>query len=134
LLITLRSDTRAGAQALYAACLRHQERIENEERRLQHMLEFEDEARANGFERIAGVDEAGRGPLAGPIVAAAVVLSSPLAGLNDSKQLTETQREELFTALHRGDNAIAVTMIDPERIDLWGIQSANYAAMAGSVA
>ncbi|MBI5095792.1 MAG: ribonuclease HII [Candidatus Hydrogenedentes bacterium] len=133
-LAALRTDTRSGARSLYAACVRHQERHDAEQLRLQRMLEFEDEAHANGFARVAGVDEAGRGPLAGPIVAAAVVLSEPIAGLNDSKQLTEAQREELFTLLHRGDNAIAVTMIDPERIDLWGIQSANYAAMAGSVA
>jgi len=134
LLVLLRTDDRAGAQALYAACVRHQGRIDAEEQRLLDMLEFEDEARANGFQRVAGVDEAGRGPLAGPIVAAAVVLTTPVPGLNDSKQLTEAQREALFTALHLGRNAIAVTMIDPERIDLWGIQSANYAAMAGSVA
>ena len=114
--------------------MRQQDRLNAEDERMRHMLEFEEEATASGFERIAGVDEAGRGPLAGPIVAAAVVLSTPVPGLNDSKQLTESQREALFTALHRGKNAIAVTMIDPERIDLWGIQSANYAAMAGSVA
>ena len=98
------------------------------------LLQFEREAAANGFRRIAGVDEAGRGPLAGPIVAAAVVLAEPVAGLNDSKQLTASQREDLFGILTEGRHAIGVAVIDALTIDLHGIQSANYAAMAQAAA
>lgn len=96
-------------------------------------LEFERVVYAQGFRRIAGVDEAGRGPLAGPIVAAAVVLAEPIEALNDSKQLTETVREELFAGLQGGDHAIGVSVIDPADIDANGIQWANYAAMARAI-
>jgi ribonuclease HII len=97
------------------------------------MLEFEAAARTNGFRRVAGVDEAGRGPLAGPIVAAAVILHSPVAGLNDSKLLTEEKREVLFGMLESGGHAIGCAAVSPEEIDAIGIQAANYAAMLRAV-
>ena len=98
------------------------------------LMQFEREAAANGFRRVAGVDEAGRGPLAGPIVAAAVVLAEQVEGLNDSKQLTETQREHLYAVLTEGARGIGVAVIDADTIDRHGIQSANYAAMAQAAA
>jgi ribonuclease HII len=98
------------------------------------LMQFEREAAANGFRRIAGVDEAGRGPLAGPIVAAAVVLAERVEGLNDSKQLTEMQREYLYGVLSEGAHGIGVAIIDADTIDRHGIQSANYAAMAQAAA
>jgi ribonuclease HII len=97
------------------------------------MLAFEREAFALGFTRIAGVDEAGRGPLAGPIVAAAVILSEPVAGINDSKQLTRAQREAYFELLMTGGHAIGHAIIPPVEIDQYGIQRANYGAMARAV-
>jgi ribonuclease HII len=102
--------------------------------RIEAMLEFERGAAAMGFVRIAGVDEAGRGPLAGPIVAGAVVLNGALAGLNDSKQLKEAQREALYAELLAGGHAIGCAVIEAEEIDRIGIQQANYAAMARAVA
>lgn len=99
----------------------------------QAMMFFEREAAANGFAWVAGVDEAGRGPLAGPLVAAAAVLRRPLAGLNDSKLLTEAQREALFAKLMADGHAIGVAMVAPETIDATGIQNANYAAMLQAV-
>ena len=132
-LALLEADPRAGARALLGACRRRQERVVNEEARLGAMMIHEEEARRNGFARIAGVDEAGRGPLAGPIVAAAVVLAAPVAGLDDSKRLTAEQRERLFVALHRGGHAIGVGLVQAEEIDHWGIQPANYSAMAQAV-
>jgi ribonuclease HII len=98
------------------------------------MMAFEAEALANGFQRVAGVDEAGRGPLAGPIVAGAVVLAEPIEGLNDSKQLTARRREALFAQLHDGRHAIGVGLVEASDIDRYGIQAANYAAMAQAVA
>jgi len=98
------------------------------------LYEFERGAAAQGFARVAGVDEAGRGPLAGPIVAAAVVLAHPVEGLNDSKLLTEAKRETLFETLHGGEHAIGVCVIEADEIDAFGIQRANYAAMARAVA
>ncbi|HRK33628.1 MAG TPA: ribonuclease HII [Candidatus Hydrogenedentes bacterium] len=97
------------------------------------MWQFETEMRALGFSRIAGVDEAGRGPLAGPIVAGAVVLAHPVEGLNDSKLLTERQREKLFDQLTTGAHAIGCAVISAERIDAIGIQQANYGAMLEAV-
>lgn len=94
------------------------------------MSVFEREAWAAGRRRIAGIDEAGRGPLAGPIAAAAVILSEPVPGVNDSKVLSERQREVLFERLVSGSHAIGVETIEASVIDAEGIQSANYAAMA----
>jgi ribonuclease HII len=76
------------------------------------------------------VDEAGRGPLAGPIVAGAVVLHGPLDGLDDSKRLTERRRERLFAELEDGPHEIGVAILEAEAIDLMGIQPANYRVMA----
>jgi ribonuclease HII len=95
-------------------------------------MEFEREALENGFSRVAGVDEAGRGPLAGPIVGAAVILSAPLAGLNDSKQLTLELRERLFEEICSGAHAVGVAIVSSEDIDRRGIQSANYEVMVRS--
>ncbi|HOF38902.1 MAG TPA: ribonuclease HII [Candidatus Hydrogenedentes bacterium] len=94
---------------------------------------LERQAAEQGFERVAGVDEAGRGPLAGPLVAAAVVLGHPLPELNDSKQLTPATRARLFAMLQNGPHAIGIAIIPPEEIDRLGIQPANYAAMRRAV-
>ena len=98
------------------------------------MQAFERAARLSGFARIAGVDEAGRGPLAGPIVAGAVVLSGSIHGLNDSKLLTESRREVLFQTLQEGLHAIGIGVITASEIDRLGIQQANYLAMAKAAA
>lgn len=134
MLAALRSDPRAGAQALYHRCLRRERAVQRRADRLDDMVEFETQARANGFQRVAGVDEAGRGPLAGPIVAAAVVLAEPVEGLDDSKRLSPGERERLFAVLHRGGHSIGVGVVDVETITATGIQAANYAAMLQAAA
>jgi len=95
---------------------------------------FEREASGAGACVIAGVDEAGRGPLAGPIVAAAVVLGAPIEGVDDSKRLTADERESLFEAITGGGHAVGVAIISAEQIDRTGIQPANYAAMTQALA
>jgi len=126
----LRTDPRAGAQQLLRKCERITATIHESLARAERMLEFEREARKAGYTRIAGVDEAGRGPLAGPIVAAAVVLNdNPPQGLDDSKRLTTAQREALFAQLQHEDHAIGVSIISAEEIDANGIQPANYKSM-----
>jgi len=107
------------------------ERAERE--RLSVMWALETAAWAEGFRRVAGVDEAGRGPLAGPIVAAAVCLSCPVPGLNDSKQLSAERREELFTRLMDGPHDVGIGTVAPSDIDRMGIQQANYLAMRMAV-
>jgi ribonuclease HII len=93
------------------------------------LSDYEVMARESGFRLIAGVDEAGRGPLAGPIVAAAVMLSGPIAGVNDSKQLTEKKRESLYAQILSGGHQVGVCVIEASEIDAMGLQPANYASM-----
>lgn len=92
---------------------------------------FERIAFAQGFRRIAGLDEAGRGPLAGPVVAAAVILPEHLVlpGLRDSKKLTALQRERFFEAIHGRATAVGVGVIGPEVIDRINILQATVRAM-----
>lgn len=80
---------------------------------------------------IAGVDEAGRGPLAGPVVAAAVILpdSCRLPGLNDSKKLSPARRETLYALIRRAARAIGVGIVEAEEIDRINIRQASFAAM-----
>ncbi|MBM3302506.1 MAG: ribonuclease HII, partial [Deltaproteobacteria bacterium] len=96
---------------------------------------FEDQASRLGARVVAGVDEAGRGPLAGPVVAAAVVLSrdEPIAGLNDSKLLTRENRERLFAEIQSNAIAVGVGIVQPETIDRINILQATRLAMTRAV-
>lgn len=97
---------------------------------------FEDEARALGFRLIAGVDEVGRGALAGPVVAAAVILdlSQPWPeGLDDSKKLTALQRERIACELKQRAVAFALGSIEPEEIDRINILQATKRAMLAAL-
>jgi ribonuclease HII len=84
---------------------------------------------------IAGVDEAGRGPLAGPVAVAAVILdaSRPIAGLNDSKQLSEARREALFPLIQERALAWHVTFVEPDEIDRLNILQATMEGMRRAV-
>jgi len=96
------------------------------------------EARAwrSGVGRVAGIDEAGRGPLAGPVVAAAVILAPDrrVANLADSKLLTSERREELFLVIHERALAVGVGVVDHETIDRVNILEATRRAMTGALA
>jgi ribonuclease HII len=81
---------------------------------------------------VAGLDEAGRGPLAGPVVAAAVVLVEPIEGLNDSKKLTEKKRDELFDRIWAEAAAVGVGIAEPPEIDEINILRASLGAMASA--
>ncbi|MBI2422419.1 MAG: ribonuclease HII [Candidatus Hydrogenedentes bacterium] len=130
----LQADPRKGAQQLYAKAVKLRDADKNEASRIGIMLQLERTLEAQGFHAVAGVDEAGRGPLAGPIVAAAVILSRAEPGLNDSKLLTAAQREHLYARLQSGGHAIGVALIAAEQIDRLGIQQANYQVMAAALA
>ena len=97
---------------------------------------FEKALNAQGYAHIAGVDEAGRGPLAGPVVAAAVVLPAGFAvqGVNDSKQLTARRRERLFEQIHAEARAVGVGVVEAAEIDRINILQAARKAMAVAVA
>lgn len=96
---------------------------------------FERQAWSQGQLLVAGVDEAGRGPLAGPVVAAAVVLrpDCPIAGVNDSKQLTRRQRESLFDTIMAQAAAVGIGSASPELIDRINILQATRQAMLQAV-
>jgi ribonuclease HII len=93
--------------------------------------EFELEARRRGYRRIAGLDEAGRGPLAGPVVASAVVLPSKcrLVGCDDSKLLTEAEREQLYVAITQRAIGIGIGSASHEEVDRLNILEATRLAM-----
>ena len=92
---------------------------------------YEGQAWRSGLERVAGVDEAGRGPLAGPVVAAAVVVTPQhrIRGVCDSKLLTPERREELFVTIHDRALAVGVAIVDHETIDRINILQATRRAM-----
>ncbi|ORJ62451.1 ribonuclease HII [Geothermobacter hydrogeniphilus] len=94
-------------------------------------LYFEQQARSRGYRVIAGIDEAGRGPLAGPVVAAAVVLPErfDLPGLTDSKKLTARKRAELFLQIRSQAAAVGVGIMPAEEVDRRNILQATLAAM-----
>ncbi len=95
------------------------------------MDRLERELAALGYARVAGIDEAGRGPLAGPVVAAAVVLPRGLVpeGVNDSKKLGAAERERLYDVIHRVAVGVGVARREPEEIDRTNILRATLAAM-----
>ena len=97
---------------------------------------YERELLHRGSSRIAGVDEAGRGPLAGPVVAAAVILPTRcrLAGVDDSKQLSESEREELYVVIRRRAVGIGVGWASHEEIDRLNILEATRLAMHRAIA
>lgn len=97
--------------------------------------EFEQEARRCGYRRIAGIDESGRGPLAGPVVAAAVMLPvrCRLAGVDDSKQLSETERERLYGAILKKAVGVGIGSADVDEIDTLNILEATRLAMRRAV-
>ena len=99
------------------------------------LLAFEKELYKEGYEFIAGTDEAGRGPLAGPVVAAAVILPKNLIidGVNDSKQLTEKKREELFNIIMDKALAVGISFIDNKKIDEINILEASRLAMMEAI-
>ena len=110
------------------------EKLEKELARLEQMREYENTYAACAM--ICGIDEAGRGPLAGPVAAGAVILPKDciLLYLNDSKKLSEKRREELFVQIKEQAVAWCVGIVGPERIDEINILQATYEAMRQAVA
>ena len=94
-------------------------------------LRYENEAKADGFNIVCGIDEAGRGPLAGPVCAAAVILPEGciIEGVNDSKKLTEKKRERLFDVIKETALAYSIATADEKEIDEINILQATYLAM-----
>ena len=119
LLAELEQDSRSGViQAIAKQKREIQKRIDEDER-LEGMLAYEKECYARGMELIAGVDEVGRGPLAGPVVAAAVILPKgcKISGLNDSKKIPKSKHKEIYEAVLQNAIAIGIGVKDNHVID-----------------
>ncbi len=116
--------TEGGVQAVIRITKRDIDRFEA-------MAVFEKELRSKGYRAVAGVDEAGRGPLAGPVVAAACILPEDgvFYGLNDSKKMTARRRDYLFEQIRRDASAWSIAMVGPEEIDRTNILLATKEAM-----
>ncbi|AZB42922.1 ribonuclease HII [Bacillus sp. FJAT-42376] len=126
-----RRDERASVRKLAERCLAGIEKKDRMRQMFEELKRFEYDARSKGFKSIAGIDEAGRGPLAGPVVAGAVILPEGfyLEGLNDSKKLSEKKRDLFFDVIQKEALAIGIGIVDAEEIDRINIYQASKKAM-----
>lgn len=133
LLMAYREDPRASVAALVRKYEKKQEKMRQEIKRLERMKQYEYQYEKEGI--ICGIDEAGRGPLAGPVVAAAVILPKDcqILYINDSKKLSPAKREELYEAIMKKACAVGVGYASPARIDEINILQATYEAMREAV-
>jgi len=131
----LRADPRAGVAAILEAIERRRHSNRAEGQRLRRMLRYERELWETGLSRIAGVDEAGMSPLAGPVVAAAVILpvDCRLVGVDDSKKLDAETRDELAVEIKGCAIAWGIGVCEPEEIDRLNIYHAGLLAMHRAV-
>ena len=128
-------DMRKGVQTALKSC---QKRIEKEQKRAEHFIEmqyYERLAYKEGASFIAGVDEVGRGPLAGPVVAAAVILPKNIEdlGFDDSKKLSASKREEIYRLIQEKAIAIGIGIVDADIIDQVNIYQASRLSMQQAV-
>ena len=128
-------DGRAGVQAAISKRKRELQKQVDEDERLEGMLAYEKECYARGMELIAGVDEVGRGPLAGPVVAAAVILpkACKILGLNDSKKIPKSKHKEIYEAVLQNAIAIGIGIKDNQVIDQVNIYEATKLAMMEAI-
>ena len=135
LLTEWEQDSRSGViQAIAKRKKEIQKRLDEDER-LEGMLAYEKECYARGMELIAGVDEVGRGPLAGPVVAAAVILpkACKIPGLNDSKKIPKSKHKEIYEAVLQNAIAIGIGIKDNHVIDQVNIYEATKLAMMEAI-
>ena len=135
LLTELEQDSRSGViQAIAKRKKEIQKRLDEDER-LEGMLAYEKELYTQGIQLIAGVDEVGRGPLAGPVVAAAVILpkACKIPGLNDSKKIPKSKHKEIYEAVLQNAIAIGIGVKDNHVIDQVNIYEATKLAMMEAI-
>ena len=128
-------DGRAGVQAAISKRKRELQKQVDEDLRLEKMLAYEKELYTQGIQLIAGVDEVGRGPLAGPVVAAAVILpeNCKIPGLNDSKKIPKSKHKEIYEAVLQNAIAIGIGVKDNHVIDQVNIYEATKLAMMEAI-
>ncbi len=122
-------DSRAGVVSLITKYKKKEEKLQAEIKRIEEMSRYERENCEEEY--ICGIDEVGRGPLAGPVVAGAVILPKDemILYLNDSKKLSEKKREELYDVIMEKAVATGIGIVSPARIDEINILQATYEAM-----
>lgn len=135
LLAELEKDDRSGVIQAIAKRKRELQKQVDEDLRLEKMLAYEKELYAQGIDLIAGVDEVGRGPLAGPVVAAAVILpkACKILGLNDSKKIPKSKHKEIYEAVLQNAIAIGIGIKDNQVIDQVNIYEATKLAMMEAI-
>ena len=128
-------DGRAGVQAAISKRKRELQKQVDEDLRLEKMLAYEKELYAQGIDLIAGVDEVGRGPIAGPVVAAAVILpkACKIPGLNDSKKIPKSKHKAIYEAVLQKAIAIGIGVKDNHVIDQVNIYEATKLAMMEAI-
>lgn len=131
----LKADKRLGVQKAVSNRKRALEAILKEEARLEAMLTYEKALYQKGFQAIAGIDEVGRGPLAGPVVAACVILPKgcTIKGLNDSKKIPKAKHEAIYQAIQKKALGIGLGIIDNHTIDQVNIYEATKLAMTAAI-
>ena len=124
-------DSRKGVQTALASFRKKYEKHQQELARLEEILTYERGLWEAGYDLVAGIDEVGRGPLAGPVVAAAVILPKEckIEGVNDSKKLSAKKREELYDIILEKAVSYGIGVVSNERIDEINILQATYEAM-----
>ena len=135
LLAELEQDSRSGVIQAIAKRKRELQKQVDEDLRLEKMLAYEKELYAQGIDLIAGVDEVGRGPLAGPVVAAAVILpkACKILGLNDSKKIPKSKHKEIYEAVLQNAIAIGIGVKANQVIDQVNIYEATKLAMMEAI-
>ena len=130
---TYREDPRSGVQALIRRSEKQRETLEKETARIYQLQQYERDYEKEGL--ICGIDEVGRGPLAGPVVAGAVILpkNCEILYLNDSKQLSAEKREQLYDVILEHAVAVGIGIVSPQRIDEINILQATYEAMRQAI-
>lgn len=133
LLALYEKDSRASVQTVVKKYRRQQEKLQQEMLRIEGMKAYERQYEHLGY--VCGIDEVGRGPLAGPVVAAAVILPKDckILYLNDSKQLSASKREELYDVILDEAIAVGIGYQSPARIDEINILQATYEAMREAI-
>ena len=128
-----KTDVRAGVQKLVQTAGKRYQKLQDEIARTEALKKYEKEY--DNYTYICGIDEVGRGPLAGPVVAGAVILPKDcdILYINDSKQLSAAKREELYDVIMEKAVATGIGMIGPERIDEINILQATYEAMRQAI-
>ena len=132
-IVLYQNDERKGVQSFLLSQKKKVEKYYQEVERIENLCRFEKEY--SQYEFICGIDEVGRGPLAGPVVAGAVVLpkESRILYINDSKKLSAKKREELFDIIKEEAVSVGIGMASPERIDEINILQATYEAMRTAI-